>query len=398
MRRLVAPGLFGSFLVAAVFAIVLACSNTVAAEGVMSKYESQYYTIHTDLDIWKVREANVRMTAMFDEYRSRTKGFSRQIRSRLPFYMFGNPADYYAAGGMPGSAGVFMGKRMMVLASERSRNVMWRVVQHEAWHQFVYYVISQNMPIWVNEGMAEYFGHGIWTGDNLVTGVIPPERLKRVKKMISEKKTLHIMHMMLMSHADWNAALAKRNYDQAWSMVHFLAHADNGKYQKPFSAFIRDISAGRKWTESFVARFGGGVSGFERRYAQWWLALPDDPTRDRYVTATVQTLTSYLARAHNMKQKFADVKAFFEIAGTGKLKCQHPQQWLPPELLKKALADANKIKPSEWSLVAGRGRNSGPRLVLKTPDGTVYTGLFVLRAKDTPKVTVNVKHPGKSGR
>ena len=33
------------------------------------------------------------------------------------------------------------------------------------------------MPTWLNEGLAEYFGEGIFTGDGFVTGVISPERL-----------------------------------------------------------------------------------------------------------------------------------------------------------------------------------------------------------------------------
>ena len=34
------------------------------------------------------------------------------------------------------------------------------------------------------------------------------------------------------------------NYDQAWTMVQFLAHAENGKYQGAFVKFMRAIATG----------------------------------------------------------------------------------------------------------------------------------------------------------
>jgi hypothetical protein len=49
-------------------------------------------------------------------------------------------------------------------------------------------VIGGELPIWVNEGMAEYFGEGIFTGDGFITGVIPPKRLRMIKETSSSKK------------------------------------------------------------------------------------------------------------------------------------------------------------------------------------------------------------------
>jgi hypothetical protein len=215
----------------------------------MQAYQSPYYDIYTDLEPERAQEAILRMTRMAEEYHERTKDFSGVIRNKFPFFLFKNAADYYSAGGMAGSAGVFMVRgndaRLMAIAGEKSTNGTWHVVQHEGFHQFAHAVIGGDLPSWLNEGLAEYFGEGIFTGDGMVTGVISPNRCKRVQDQIKNKRFKSIKQMMLLSHAQWNAEMDVTNYDMAWSMAHFLAHGDNGKYQGAFSSFVRDLGRNR---------------------------------------------------------------------------------------------------------------------------------------------------------
>jgi len=111
-------------------------------------------------------------------------------------------------------------------------------VQHEGFHQFAHAVIRGELPPWVNEGIAEYFGESIFTGDAFVTGIIPPFRLKRVQSEIQTNRFKSVKSMMLLSHQQWNSEMEIENYDQAWSMVHFLAQGENGRYQTAFVNFM----------------------------------------------------------------------------------------------------------------------------------------------------------------
>ena len=352
-------------------------------------YDSPYYVIHTDLDMDTVREAYGRLTTMAKEYHRRTKSFAGAIRRKFDFHLFSSAEDYYAAGGLAGSAGVYTGRRLMARADEKIGRGVWQVVQHEGWHQFADKVIGGKLPIWVNEGLAEYFGQAIWTGDGFVTGVIPPGRLKRVQKLIRRGKMLGVLDMMRMSHTEWNGQLASRNYDQAWSMCHFLIHGDDGKYKDAFESFISDLSRGRPWRQAFQARLGRNVTAFQKRYNKWWLALDGEATRDLYVQSVVQTLTSYLARAQVLKLKFkGDVKAFFGAAREGKIQVdpkRHRKLWLPPSLLADALKQAEGL--AEWSLTSQKGLL---RLRLRLPDGATFLGRFVLRGARPPEVKVEV--------
>lgn len=364
-----------------------ASAQTAATEAVKppwKTYQTQYYLIHTDLDADTVREATARMTSMAEEYHQRTEGFAGTIRERLPFHLFSDPKDYYAAGGTLGSAGQYDGTRLMAVASKRYGDRVWHVVQHEGFHQFAHRVIRGRIPVWVNEGLAEYFGLGIWTGDNYVTGIVPPSRLGRLKAHIEGGRLLPFSQMLSMDYREWVSSLGGANYDQAWSMVHFLVHAEGGKYRRPFEAFIKDVSRAQPSRQAFYRRFGRDIEGFEKQCKQWWSLLPENPTAERYTLADVETLTSYLARAQLSGQKFSDVKEFFDAADAGQLKMPQ-ERWLPAKLLNGAMLRARGLE--RWSL--GKGRY-GSTLILTQANGHTFTGAFAPE-KGFVKVRVDVK-------
>ena len=166
----------GQLALAAATWLILASAAGAVRGGEMRVYQTRYYVIHTDLGAEVVREAAVRMAAMAEEYHRRTRDFEGTIDRKLPFYIFSDPDAFRRAGGLPGSTGAYTGQWLMTLAADGRVN--WPAVQHEGFHQFVSAVIGGPMPIWANEGMAEYFGMAQFTGDGFVVGLIPPARLR----------------------------------------------------------------------------------------------------------------------------------------------------------------------------------------------------------------------------
>jgi hypothetical protein len=362
----------------------------------MQTYPSKYYIIHTDLGTDDVKEAVIRMSRMAEEYHNRTQGFSGDIRDRLPFYLFRDAEEYYEAGGLPGSAGVFLQRgdgssRLMAIAGDETSGRTWHVVQHEGFHQFAHAVIRGELPTWVNEGIAEYFGESLFTGDGFVTGVIPPHRLRRVQEEIKAGRLKSIKDMMLTSHEAWNANLQIENYDQAWSMVHFLAQGENGRYQDAFVNFMKLIGKGTPWPNAWKQTFGDAV-GFEQKWKDYWLNLPENPTSDLYAQAVTAIFTSFLSRASTQKQTFDNFQEFLSNAQAGKIKVGRTvEDWLPPKLLSEAV-EAVPHAPVTWKIQHTAGKP--PELIAELTDGTRMIGSFALSGGHATKVNVEVDDTG----
>jgi hypothetical protein len=352
-------------------------AKAVKGDG-LKTYQTAYYTIYTDLDTDQAHEAALRMTRMAEEYHARTAGFSGQITGRLPFYLFKTDDEYHAAGGMPKSVGEFTGDALMASADPSHAERTWQIVQHEGFHQFAAAVIGGELPVWANEGVAEYFGEAQFTGDGFVIGLIPPDRLQRLRGEIEGPDARSIKTMMLMGPEQWTADLQKINYDQAWSMVHFLINAGGGKYQAGFVNFMFQIGQGQAWPQAWQHNFAN-TAAFETEWKNWWLAQGDDPTSSLSIQATCQTLTSYLARAGARHQTFDSFDDLLHAAQSGELKtpASTDPDWLPPSLLTGALSALAK-ENATWSLLppdpAHHIRTA--RIAAELPDQTRIVGNY----------------------
>jgi hypothetical protein len=361
------------------------------AAPAMTHYDTKYYDLYTDIDADAAREAGLRMTRMAEEYYARTRAFAGVITHKFPFYLYTRSEDYYAAGGLPGSAGLFVSSgngngKLMAIAGKETGNGTWHVVQHEGFHQFAAAVIGGSFPPWMNEGLAEYFGESIFTGDGFVTGVIPPYRLQRLKDEINDGKLKPIPAMMSLSGQEWTKNLSIENYDQAWSMVYFLVQGNDGKYQKPFVAFMQQVSHGQQWERAWLATMGD-ASQFEVNWKKYWLGLPESPTAALYAQAETAIFTSYLARATDQQQTFADFDAFKSAAGAPDGLKIAADEWLPHSLLEGALRSAD-VKGS-FSIAVSK-QSKLPTMVDTLPDGTCIIGSFVLRNKKVASVDAAV--------
>jgi hypothetical protein len=367
-----------------------------SAGGAMQTYPTRYYIIHTDLGTEDVKEAIIRMNRMAEEYHARTQGFSGELRERQPFYLFRTKEEYYEAGGLPGSAGVFISQgesgRLMAIAGDQTNGTTWHVVQHEGFHQFAHAVIRGELPPWVNEGIAEYFGESLFTGDGFVTGIVPPWRLKRLQEEIKTGQLKSVKEMMLLSHNAWNAQMRIENYDQAWSMVHFLAHGEDGRYQDAFVRFMKLIGRGGQWPQAWLQTFGSAAD-FEQHWKDYWLSQPPNPTKDLYAQAATAIFTSFIARARAQKQTFDSFEEFLNSAQGGKVKTgQTVDEWLPPKLLEDAAKSADRA-PAKWKIESNPA-NKTSRLVAELEDGTTMTGSYVLVGGHATNVHVDVDDTG----
>ena len=348
--------------------------------------EGKYHILIYDLSDDEAKEVMQRMEAMVDEYLSRTRDFSGRLQGKMPFMIFRKESDYLSAGGMSGTAGVFDPNRkvLMAVAGEKLSTNTWHTIQHEGFHQFAAGVIGGDLPVWANEGLAEYFGEAVYTGDAFVSGSIPEFRRKRIKEEIAASAFRSVTDMMDLSHRQWNEEMKIENYDQAWSMVQFLAHGNNGKYQKVFAAYINEIGRGIQsrmaWGDTF-----GSAEGFEQRWSEFWNGLPDNPTLDVYARAGAEMLASFAGRAAAQKQTFKTVDELTAAIDGDTLK-YNPQDSLPKTLaadcvkLTAALEQAKVVFDLQTlPAPSSAARPAGGAVKCTTPSGTVITAHFRTR-------------------
>ena len=340
----------------------------------LRRFDTPYYFIHTDLEADHAAEAVVRLTRLAEVLRRRTRelGFTGQIRQRLPVYLFRHREDYLATGAPPESAGAFLGDRLVVAATGRGGGPAWHVVQHEAFHQFAAAVQGPELPAWLNEGLGEYFGEALFTGDGMVGGVVPDWRLARVRKSIAGGTFAPLQQLLQMSQEQWGARVVVANYDQAWSVVHFILHRDGDGGDKDVAEFVKSLAAGHDPGRAWRDRFGD-VDEFERRWRAYWTGPAAEAASGRYAEAAAATVTSFVARAAAAGQSFEGFPEFLDAAKGGRLRCGR-DEWLPPSLLHRALQWAPA--GTRWSL---EGEGARDRVLLTTRDGARIVGTFVLQ-------------------
>lgn len=351
-----------------------AADPEAARPAELRRYDTPYYVVHTDLPPAGAAEAVARMARLGDELRRKTRhlGFAGRITQRLPFYLYARHADYLAAtGAPPESAGVFLGDRLVAAAADARGSAAWHVVQHEAFHQFSEAAPGTDLPAWLDEGLGEYFGEALFTGDGYTTGIIPEWRADRVKQSIQENQFQPLARFATLSQEDWNRRMSLARYDQTWSLVQFLIHADEGKHRDRLVAYVTLLGAGESAEQAWAAAFSDWP-GFETQWKRYWLHLPPNAVGGPLLEATVATVTSFVARSAAVGQRFESFDAFRDAARAGTLKCD-PQDWLPLALLRQAM----ETLPRNARLVL-RGEGETTAIVARTAEGAELEGHFEL--------------------
>jgi hypothetical protein len=366
----------------------------------MKAVEGKYHYLIYDLEEEQAQEVLLRMQAMVEEYMVRTRDFSGRLNQKLPFMIFRHREDYYKNGGMPGTAGVFMGGEglLMAIAGEELTPATWHVIQHEGFHQFADAVIGEDLPAWVNEGLAEYFGEAVYTGDGFVSGAMPRFRVKRVQEELENRRFKSAQSMMELSLEKWNAEMRIENYDQAWSMVQFLAHGEDGKYQKAFGKFMISLNKRTPWAKAWSDSFGS-AQGFDDKYTAWWKAQNEDSSTEVYAKAEAQLLTSYLARGISQKQTFTSLEELTKAIEAGEVKW-HKEDVLPKGLAKDAVSLMKAVQKAGGTFTFNPATAGAPGKPAQQPsitcelkDGTKFTSSFKLKGQHVASVELKIDTP-----
>ncbi len=152
-------------------------------------------------------------------------------------------------------------------------NSLWRVLAHEGFHQFIYYELGPGTPIWLNEGLAQYFETSYVLRGRLVTGDIQKQMLQHVQNLIRAGRAPSIADLIRLDKPAFYAD-SQRCYPTAWALAYFLLHRDNTRYaDSDMKRYFQDIKLGKDPVASFANRFGRDAKALQAEFDRYVLNL-----------------------------------------------------------------------------------------------------------------------------
>jgi hypothetical protein len=246
--------------------------------------ETPHYSLRTDLGADIGQTIATQQEVLYRELHRRMGSIKpRKMTGRFSVLAVGTYERYLSEVGADGqgSQGLYMPSSdlLAVWGPAERVDMILEVLRHEGTHQFVGHFIGHNCPVWLNEGLAVFYEHGVFKEGRLDVGRVPARRIASLKEAIEKRNFIHLDRMLRMSNQDWLSAVhsgshgAGLQYDQAWSMVHFLAYGGGKKYQGPFLQYIYFVSRGRDSLTSWEKVFGANYANFEERWQEYILGL-----------------------------------------------------------------------------------------------------------------------------
>jgi tetratricopeptide (TPR) repeat protein len=198
-------------------------------------YESRHYLVSSDISRERCRQVALELEATYRHVSQRMGVGEHQEGSKFQAFAFSGQASYlnYIEDVFEGHGEFTQGmyssylKQLLVLDSE-PRETFMKTVRHEGFHQFFDSVLDAP-PIWLNEGLAEYFASARTKQGSWRDGRLNEVRLSHLRTVPNKGVALQARMTKLSSFLQISQQEFMRkgqdNYAQAWALVHFLRHS-----------------------------------------------------------------------------------------------------------------------------------------------------------------------------
>jgi len=297
--------------------------------------ETAHYVLHTDVDADFAKDLAIRLDAMYVEYSRRLVAFkSAKSSEAFNVYVFREKKDYarLTKDRFPNTGGIFISNQNLLAAfvEGQGRDATRRTLQHEAFHQFAFQMISPNLPVWLSEGLSQVFEEGIFTGREFVLGQVPPRRIRQLQSDRADGRLIAFRRMLSMSDEAWSANLNDRTsaaaqYNQAWAMVHFLVYDVNEsgqpRYRDRLLNLLTRIHNGRSPQQAFIDCFGENIEGFEKRFYEFADSL--SPTHAATYIEHQDVLADLLVAMKKEGREYREVSDFRDQVEKGRYRIEY---------------------------------------------------------------------------
>jgi Tfp pilus assembly protein PilF len=184
----------------------------------------------------------------------------------------------------------------------------WNQGAHEVvYHEYVHSILHRNLhwiPIWLDEGMADFYGFTRFEGDKIYLGA-PAPRYRLAGQFLIPIETLISVDYRSPYYRDEDKVY--RFYAESWGLVHFLMFGpgmERGKKMNEYSALLQQGVESKK---AFQQVFGdlksvdSRLSAYLSRFSFQAAVLPSPPELDE---------KSFIVRALTLAETKAELAAF----------------------------------------------------------------------------------------
>ena len=396
---------------------LLLCHGSAQAAGAappgMREITTRHYHIYTDLDAALSQDLARRLDVMYEAYADRLRQFNGRGAEvpRFEVYLFRRQGDYLKLTGkhLRNTGGVFMSGRNLLASflEGQGRDALRRTLQHEAFHQFAHALISEDLPVWLNEGLAQVFEEAFWNGSTFSLEQIPPRRQRQLEDDMENRRLIKFETLLAMSPDDWSKRLeddhgtGATQYNQSWAMTYFLINARDGegkpRYRARLMQMLSLLQEGRSADAAFRLSFGENLAGFQKRFVEFARALKATP--EATLMENQDVLADLLVELRKRGQTFDRVADFKEAAVKAGYRMNYVRGGLKwrshPDVATYFADTAGRAFRGDEMYFAQRTGAPLPDLVCRWSTGAQFRTRFYFEGPDVGH-EVLVESPGKS--
>jgi hypothetical protein len=239
------------------------------------KKETPHFLVDTNVDDkfteWIARHIELVYTKYESIFPKQNKG-----KDKYRVIVFDTVKQYMDYGSPPNTGGYYQDlTKKLVFWKQPKESDTLLVLYHETFHQFLAYYLD-HAPQWFNEGHGDYFGPSVYNEKTKQMEIkTNPWRLRSIQGAIQANKYQPLPKLMQMTQQEmYDPKTVGMNYAQAWSMIHFFWHFDNGKYGKLLQAYFQFLVKDEDLKGAYDAAFGkADLAKIEQEWKDYVLKL-----------------------------------------------------------------------------------------------------------------------------
>ena len=223
--------------------------------------ETTHYVLRTNLDLGSALAAALELERF---YRTFFATFARPLR----LYEVEEPMDVHVhadAASYPesGNEGGYFAPAENIARVDASRGLHVGTLIHEATHQLIHNTAereraySGSIPGWLDEGLAEYMEASIRGSVGATTVEVGAVNGAHFRAQAMAGKPYDLSRVIHFDSGDFTASTRRSlKYAQAYSLVHYGLHGEDGAYREGFLDFVRGAYRGKSSSTHFKKALG----------------------------------------------------------------------------------------------------------------------------------------------